>query len=75
MGCPGWSGSAEGAGMTGSSVAVASPTAVLHPRPGSSRRIVRHCVKVIAGFAMLTLAACSTTGSPAGGGSVIPPSG
>ena len=68
-------GSTEGAGMTGSSVAAASPAAMLGPRPGSPRRIVRPCVKVIAGFAMLTLAACSTTGIPAGAGSAAPPSG
>jgi lysophospholipase L1-like esterase len=71
----GVSGSTEGAGVAGSSAAVASPAAVLRPRPGSPRRIVRRCVKVIAGFALLTLAACSTTGSPAGGGSATPPSG
>jgi lysophospholipase L1-like esterase len=61
--------------MTGSSVAAASPTAPLRPRPGSPRRIVRRCVKVIAGFAMLALAACSSAGSPAGGGPAIPSSG
>ena len=61
--------------MTGSSVPVASPTAVLRPRPGSLRRIVYRCVNVIAGLAMLTLAACSTAGSPVGGGSATPPSG
>jgi lysophospholipase L1-like esterase len=65
----------EGASVTGSSVAVASPTALRRPRSGSPRRIVRHCVNVVAGFAMLTLAACSGTGSPVGGGPAPLPSG
>ena len=61
--------------MTGSPFAVAWPTGLRRPRPGSPRRIARHYVKVIAGIAMLTLAACSSTGSPAGGGPATPPSG
>ncbi len=71
----GVSGSTERIGITGSSVVV-PPTAVLRPRPGSPRRVVRRCVTVIAGFAMLALAACGTAASPiGGGGSAAPPSG
>jgi lysophospholipase L1-like esterase len=38
-------------------------------------RIGRRCVTVIAGFAVLALAACGTAGSPGGGGPAAPPSG
>jgi hypothetical protein len=63
------------AGVAGSGAAVASPAAVLRPRPGSPRRIGRHCVTVTVGLAMLALAACGTTASPAGGGPAAPPPG
>ena len=71
----GVSGSTEGAGLTGSSAGVASPAAVLGPRPGSPRRIGGRWVTVIAGLALLALAACGTAGSPAGGGPAAPPPG
>ena len=63
------------AGVAGSGAAVASPAAVLRPRPGSPRRIGRRCMTVIAGLAMLAMAACGTTASPAGGGPAAPPPG